>query len=57
MHFQFVAKCKHVNECKFGPQKCWFIHQENIEIAYEQAKNGKKIDNLSILNCTLNTIN
>ena len=44
MHFQFVAKCKHVNECKFGPRKCWFIHQENIENAYQNAKNEAQIN-------------
>ena len=44
MHFQFVVKCKHANECKFGPRKCWFIHQENIEIAYQNAKNEGQIN-------------
>ena len=26
------------NECRFGPSKCWFAHQENIENAYQKAK-------------------
>ena len=24
---------------KFGPSKCWFLHQENVENAYQNAKN------------------
>ena len=38
LHFQSVSKCKSENDCKFGPRKCWFIHQENVEIAYKNAK-------------------
>ena len=38
LHFQFVPKCKSENYCKFGPRKCWFIHQENVEIAYKNTK-------------------
>ena len=37
-HTQFVPNCKNDNECKFGPRKCWFLHQEDIEIAYQNAK-------------------
>ena len=37
-HFENVSNCKNENECKFGPRKCWFIHQENIDIAYQNAK-------------------
>ena len=44
MHFQFVAKCKYENECKFGQKKCWYTHQENIEIAYKNAKDQAQID-------------
>ena len=44
MHFQFVVKCTHANECKFGPRKCWFFHHENIEIAYQNAKNEGQIN-------------
>ena len=38
LHLQFVPKCKSENDCKFGPRKCWFIHQQNVEIAYKNAK-------------------
>ena len=38
LHIQFVANCKHEVECRFGPKKCWFIHKEDIEIAYQNAK-------------------
>ena len=38
-HIQYVAKCKNDGECKFDPRKCWFVHQEDIEIAYFNAKN------------------
>ena len=38
-HFDNVLNCKNENVCKFGPRKCWFIHQENINIAYKNAKN------------------
>ena len=37
-HIQFVSKCKNEIDCRFGPKKCWFIHKEDIEIAYENAK-------------------
>ena len=37
-HIQFVSKCKNEIHCRFGAKKCWFIHKENIEIAYENAK-------------------
>ena len=43
-HFQVVSKCKNGDECKFGHRKCWFIHQEDIEIEYNNAKNGIKIN-------------
>ena len=39
-HIQFVARCKNEKtECRYGPNKCWFTHKENIENAYNQAKN------------------
>ena len=38
-HIQLVAKCKNENECKFDPRKCWFVHQQDIEMAYFNAKN------------------
>ena len=44
VNFQFVSKCKRGNECRLGPRKCWFIHQENIKIEYHNAKNGIKIN-------------
>ena len=33
------TKCKNENECKFDPRKCWFVHQQDIEMAYFNAKN------------------
>ena len=33
-----MSKCKSDVDCKFGPKKCWFIHQEDIVIAYNNAK-------------------
>ena len=39
LHTQFVPKYQNEVECKFGPRKCWFLHQENVEIAYQNAKN------------------
>ena len=38
LHPQFVSNCNNSSECKFGPKKCWFLHQEDIEIAYQNAK-------------------
>ena len=37
-HIQTVSKCKSEADCKFGPEKCWFVHTEDIEIAYNNAK-------------------
>ena len=37
LHFEKVSNCKNENDCKFGPNKCWFIHLENINIAYQNA--------------------
>ena len=45
MHIQFVSKCKNEDECKFGTRKCWFLHQEDIEIAYQNAKDDMHNDN------------
>ena len=42
-HIQMVSKCKDENECNFGPQKCWFLHQQNIENAYKIAKYDDQI--------------
>ena len=39
LHIQMVPKCKSENECKCDHKKCWFIHQNDIEIAYYNAKN------------------
>ena len=43
-HFQVVSECRSGNECKFGPKKCWFIHQENVEMEYYKAKKGIQIN-------------
>ena len=37
-HLQYVPQCKNENGCRFGPSKCWFAHQENIENEYQKAK-------------------
>ena len=37
-HIQFVSNCKNEIDCRYGPKKCWFIHKEDIEIAYKNAK-------------------
>ena len=39
-HIQMVKECKNEIQCKFGSRKCWFLHRENLEIAYQNAKNG-----------------
>ena len=39
LHCEKVSNCKNENECKFGPRKWWFIHQENINIGYQNSKN------------------
>ena len=38
LHIQMVPKCKSENECKFDPKNCWFVHKNDIEIAYHNAK-------------------
>ena len=38
LHPQSVSKCKSEVDCKFGPKKCWFIHQKDIVIAYDNTK-------------------
>ena len=38
LHYQFVSNCKNYSQCKFGPRKCWFLHQEDREHAYQNAK-------------------
>ena len=38
-HFENVANCKNEYECKYGARNCWFLYQENINIAYQNAKN------------------
>ena len=35
---QAVLKCKSEVDRKFGPKNCWFIHHEDIVIAYDNAK-------------------
>ena len=44
LHTQFVFNCKNEDDCKFRPKKCWFIHKEDIEIAYQSAKSEGQID-------------
>ena len=40
-HFELVSKCKHEkSKCRYGPEKCWFLHKENIETAYRNVRNS-----------------
>ena len=40
-HIESVKMCKNEdNNCRFGPQKCWYLHTENIEEAFKKKKNG-----------------
>ena len=38
LHIQFVANCNNEVDCNFGSRKCWFVHKEDIETAYKNAK-------------------
>ena len=49
IHIQYVPRCKNENECRFGPIKCWFAHQENIEDAYKKAKGEASKKNNDII--------
>ena len=42
LYMQSISKFKNEVECKFGRKKCWFLHQEDIEIAYYNAKSGNQ---------------
>ena len=53
-HIQFVAGCKNELECKYGPKKCWFLHKENIENTYKNAKD-KGQNNHIIFDMELNS--
>ena len=44
LHTQFVFNCKNEDICKFGPKKCWFVHKEDIDIAYKNAKSEAQIN-------------
>ena len=46
LHIQFVPKSKSEGDCKFYSRKCWFVHQEDTEIAYLNAKNQSKSENI-----------
>ena len=48
LHLHSISKCKNQVECKFGPKKCWFIHQEDIENAYHNAKCENQIKDKNI---------
>ena len=49
LHIQSVSNCKNEDECRFGHRKCWFLHKEDIEIAFKNAKDDIRIndDNVS----------
>ena len=38
LHIQMVPACKSENECKFDPKNCWFVHQNDIDITYYNAR-------------------
>ena len=44
LHTQFVFNCKNEDICKSGPKKCWFVHKEDIDIAYKNAKSEAQIN-------------
>ena len=46
LHIQFVSKCKNEGDCNFYSRKCWFVHEEDIENAYLNAKNGSQNQNI-----------
>ena len=48
-HIQYVQRCKNENECRFGPSKCWFAHQKNIENAYQKAKGEVSINDNDLI--------
>ena len=38
-HMQMVARCsKEQNGCTFGSKKCWFLHNDKIEMEYNNVK-------------------
>ena len=42
-HIDKVSKCNNEKtNCKYGYEKCWFLHTEDIKLAYESAKNVNK---------------
>ena len=46
---EMVPMCsKEKNGCTFGSDKCWFIHDANIEKAFDNAKkNNRKVNSKS----------
>ena len=39
-HIDSVSKCSNYDKkCKYGSEKCWFLHKEDIEKAFEIAQN------------------
>ena len=49
-HIQMVSNCKSEGECKYGPRKCWFVHKEDIEIAFNNAKSKGQNENRNTTN-------
>ena len=47
LHIQSVSNCKNEDECRFGHRKCWFLHKEDIEIAFKNAKGKSNDKNVS----------
>ena len=43
-HINMVSDCKNKDRCKFGPKKCWFLHPQDIENAYQIAKRDSEIE-------------
>ena len=53
-HIDKVSKCNNEKtNCKYGYEKCWFLHTEDIKLAYESAKNvNKNVNGTNIKNDT-----
>jgi len=49
-HIQMLSNCKNEDECKFGLRKCWFVHKEDIEIAFNNAKSKGQNENRNTSN-------
>ena len=56
LHINSVSKCSNDDKnCKYGSEKCWFLHSENVKQAFETARNVNT--NLNIENSKRSTDN